>query len=194
MIRCTSKNACFKQFQLIKITLQLQELVVKYELMCKDPFCTRKCESYLMEDFLLKKRWATQRIVYVQKIVNLAIEVRTTFILIGFHFLQHFPGWHSIIVRAASSPTPPTPLSSLNFLVHEQWIESNPHISPNSANFKRTGSGGYVATALVSSLTSPETLSNHIIPYSACCKQMYRLSNPGRKQKRDGCVIYGLMC
>ncbi|KRX53902.1 hypothetical protein T06_12335 [Trichinella sp. T6] len=45
-----------------------KELVVKYELMYKDPFCTRECESYLMQDFLLKKLWATQRIAYVEKL------------------------------------------------------------------------------------------------------------------------------
>ncbi|KRZ86384.1 hypothetical protein T08_10783 [Trichinella sp. T8] len=48
--------------------LRMKELVVKYELMCKDPFCTRECESFLMQDFLLKKLWATQRIAYVEKL------------------------------------------------------------------------------------------------------------------------------
>ncbi|KRY17258.1 hypothetical protein T12_9801 [Trichinella patagoniensis] len=165
----------------------MKELVVKYELMCKDPFCTR-------ENFGQPSGLHTSKNCRCCNRSPHNFHADWLSFSLNHHYHYHFPGWHSIIARAASSPKPPTPLISLNFLVHEQWIVSNPHIRPNSANFKRTGSGVYVTTALVSSLTSPEALSNHIIPYSACCKQMYRLSNPGRKQKRAGCVIYGLMC
>ncbi|KRY50744.1 hypothetical protein T03_721 [Trichinella britovi] len=101
-----------------------KELVVKYELMCKDPFCTRECESFLMQDFLLKKLWATQRIAYVEKL----------------SMLQSKMAFHNC--------------PSCIFTQISDSIKFAELLGPRA----RTGSGGYVTTALVSSLTSPETL------------------------------------